>query len=404
MFSVFAFQLPFSVCLVWFVIAAIKPRKNHSDRLLTAVFALLSITFLSGSNFLFVSPDYKRQVILNLFLQFSSLSVFPVVCFYIRSLYDERHEALSSYLMLLPAILVTTSSLVITLQLGVERSSLLVHSLFNHTILYDALDVMEKSYVIICYRIYYPVFISLLTLSLVYLVARLFKGKFRFGHIGHFIKGQKASFVANIMCLFFVIYFMMWGACVIFEELFLDITSVWSVSWALLSSLVLFLIGFVSAVPPLPGGYVTMECLRHPFSANRQSPGEYLAGIDSGPVADVPRSGYDKIMESFRQAMVTDKCYLDPEMSIDEISRRLGTNRTYVSKLVNIYYGMPFRDYLNKMRIDFAKELMAAEPDAVIEYISVKSGFQSSTQFIRKFKELEGVTPTVWRSSQSKKV
>ena len=90
-------------------------------------------------------------------------------------------------------------------------------------------------------------------------------------------------------------------------------------------------------------------------------------------------------------------------MSIDEISQRLNTNRTYVSKLVNIYYGMPFRDYLNKLRLDYSKELMAAEPDAVIDYIAAKSGFQSSTQFIRKFRETEGVTPTVWRTLQRKK-
>jgi AraC-like DNA-binding protein len=74
-----------------------------------------------------------------------------------------------------------------------------------------------------------------------------------------------------------------------------------------------------------------------------------------------------------------------------------------VSKLVNIYYGMPFRDYLNQLRIEHAKQLMTDEPDAVIDYISAKSGFQSSTQFIRKFRELEGVTPTVWKSTLRKR-
>ena len=101
--------------------------------------------------------------------------------------------------------------------------------------------------------------------------------------------------------------------------------------------------------------------------------------------------------------MIVDKGYLDPTISVDEISRQLNTNRTYVSKLVNIYYGMPFRDYLNQLRIEYAKQLMAAEPDAVIDYISAKSGFQSSTQFIRKFRELEGLTPTAWKASLRKK-
>ena len=61
---------------------------------------------------------------------------------------------------------------------------------------------------------------------------------------------------------------------------------------------------------------------------------------------------------------------------------------------------MPFRDYLNKKRMDYARQLMMDEPDASLEYIAVKSGFQSSTQFIRKFRETEGVTPTVWKTMQ----
>ena len=89
----------------------------------------------------------------------------------------------------------------------------------------------------------------------------------------------------------------------------------------------------------------------------RQSRQEFLQGINSGPVADTPASGYDKIMESFRQVMISEQGFLNPSMTIDEISKKLNTNRTYVSKLVNIYYGVPFRDYLNNLRLDYAKQI-----------------------------------------------
>ena len=91
--------------------------------------------------------------------------------------------------------------------------------------------------------------------------------------------------------------------------------------------------------------------------------------------------------------------YLNPSLTIEEMARVLNSNRTYISKLVNLYYGMTFRDYLSKKRLDFAKQLMADEPDASLDYISAKSGFQSSTQFIRKFRETEGLTPTVWKQT-----
>ena len=95
---------------------------------------------------------------------------------------------------------------------------------------------------------------------------------------------------------------------------------------------------------------MNMARLSHPFEVLDVSPQEYMSGIDSGPVAE-RLTGYDKIMDSFNDLMVKQEGFLDPNMTIDEISRRLNSNRTYVSKLVNIYHGMPFRDYLNKMRI-----------------------------------------------------
>ena len=403
MLTFFTFQLPVSVALVWFVLALLKGHKNHSDRLFASVMGALAVSFVCGSNFMNVYPDYEKQVILNLFLQLSSLAVCPMVCLYIRSLYDESHEKLSAYLLFLPAVLMTTSSVVMTLLLGIERSAVIIRLLFNRLVIPDNLDVMEKAYILLSYRLYYVLFLLMLAFTLVYLFSHLFAGKFRFSHIPVFLRGEKASFVANILCLFFAVFFILWGVAIIFQEKFFDIYTAWPFVWAVFAALIVFFIGFISAIPPLPGGYVNMEKLRHPFSSMSQSPGEYLTGIDSGPVADAPRSGYDKIMESFRKAMIEEQGFLNPMMSIDEISRQLNSNRTYVSKLVNIYYGMPFRDYLNRLRIDFSKQLMVDEPDAVIDYISAKSGFQSSTQFIRKFKELEGMTPTVWRSNQRRK-
>ena len=98
--------------------------------------------------------------------------------------------------------------------------------------------------------------------------------------------------------------------------------------------------------------------------------------------------------------MVKERGFLNPSLTIEEIASVLNSNRTYVSKVVNLCYGMPFRDYLSKLRLDFSKQLMADEPDASLEYIATKSGFQSSTQFIRKFRETEGITPKVWKQTQ----
>jgi len=403
MLSIFAVQLPFSVCAVWFFLTLFKGHKTHSDRLLVAIMGLLAVCFLCGSNHMSPFPNYSKLVVLDIIMQFTVLAVFPVICLYIRSLFEETHEHPVAYLLFLPAILQAACTIVVTSLLGIERSSEIIRSIYKGLVIPDIMDVLENAYITFSYKSFHLFFFIELAFSLIYVFSRLFAGKFKISHISAFLRGQKASFVANILCSFFVVYFILWAVCILFADPFMSTVSIWSSLWSLIVSFIMFMIGYVAAIPPLPGGYINIDRMRHPFSAMRQSRQEFLKGINSGPVADAPLSGYDKIIESFQQLMVTEQGFLNPSMTIDEISRMLNTNRTYVSKLVNIYYGVPFRDYLNDLRINYAKQLMIDEPDAVIDYVAIKSGFQSSTQFIRKFKETVGVTPTVWRTSQRKK-
>lgn len=403
MLTSFAVQLPFSVCAVWFVLMILKSKKDYSDRLMLWILGLLAVCFLCGSQHFTPNPDFKRLVVTDILMQITSLSVFPLVCFYVRSGYDDSKVGMLSYLLLVPALLVLASNIVMVAVLGIDNCSLLLESSYKGILVPYYLDDLELSYVNVSRKLYHWVFFISISVSLVYIFSKLLSGKFKIVHISHFLRGLKSSFVPNIICLFFIIFFILWGACVIFDNVFMSIASIWNPVWSIVSSLILFLVGYVSVIPPLPGGYMNIDRMRHPFNALYQSPQEYLKGIDSGPVAGAAASGYDKIMDSFKQLMVTNQGFLNAGMTIDEISKQLNTNRTYVSKLVNIYYGMPFRDYLNKLRIDYSKTLMTDEPDAVIDYIALKSGFQSSTQFIRKFRELEGMTPTVWKAAMRKK-
>ena len=404
MISVFAYQLPFSVCLVWFLLVLFRGRKYHTDHLLAVVMGLLAVGFYCGGSNLSFNQDPKRQVIMNIILEATSLSALVMVCYYIRSLADDVYERALSYVMLLPAVLHTTANVLLLCLLGLDDGAELFYGLFHGLVDPGSLDVLQKAFVLVSYQIYRSMFLAILLLAMMFMGFWLVHYRFRPGHVWAVLKGRRTSFTANIVCILFIVYFILWAVCVIFNRLFLDIHSPWSVAWSVVTALVLFLVGYVATVPSLPGGYMTIGRLRHPFTAIRQTPKEYISSIDSGPVAadadEAPQSGYDKIMESFQELMVTKQGFQNPNMTIDEISRQLDTNRTYVSKLVNIYYGMPFRDYLNGLRLDFAKQLMIDEPDASLDYISAKSGFQSSTQFIRKFKETENATPAVWRNAQ----
>ena len=400
MLRIFIVQLPFSVCAVWCLLILFKGRKSLSDRLIMWVMGLLAFSFFCGSYHMDPNPVFTRLAIYDVVLQFASLAVFPIICLYIRSCYEDYNITWVPYLSTIPSLVMFAVSVILTLVIGLDRCAYITQLFYSGSIARSMLSPIENLYYTFVFQVYYVIFFISLSVSLVYVFARLFSGKFKFKHITAFFRGEKSSFVANVVCFFFVIYFVLWGVSLVFNSVFLNQLSIWSTLWSLVAAVIMFLIGYVTAVPALPGGYINLDRLRHPFHGMKQSTQEFLQGIDSGPMAGAATSGYDKLMDAFKQYMVKEQGFLNPNLTIEEISRILNTNRTYVSKLVNLYYGMPFRDYLNSLRMNYAKQLMTDEPDASLEYIAVKSGFQSSTQFIRKFREVEGITPTVWKTLQ----
>ncbi len=406
MLSIFLVQLPFSVCAVWSLLILFKRNKSLPDRLAMWIMGLLTVSFYCGTAHMDPFPNYHKMVFCLIAQQFSTLSVFPIIILYVKACYEESEVRWYSYLFTIPSIILTLAAIILTAIVGIDRcadiSEMIHDSGYSFSGLYN-LTPTENLYVLFVFKLYIVTFFVGLCVSLICVFAKLFAGRFKFKHVIGFFRDGKSSFVANIICLLYVIYFILWGFVVLFGQSFLATRSIFSSIWSFGVAFILFLVGYVSAIPPLPGGYLNMERMRHPFNAMRQSTHEFLQGIDSGPMAGVATSGYDKIMESFKQHMVKEQAFLNPNLTIEEIAHTLNTNRTYVSKLVNLYYGVPFREYVNTLRMEYAKQLMLVEPDAGLEYIAAKSGFQSSTQFIRKFREVEGITPTVWKASQRNK-
>ena len=89
--------------------------------------------------------------------------------------------------------------------------------------------------------------------------------------------------------------------------------------------------------------------------------------------------------------------YVRPGLTIKELSETLYTNRTYLSEYIKTAYGMSFRSWITDLRIEYAKRLLAENPELSIADISEKSGFMSASHFIRLFKESTGCSPAKWR-------
>lgn len=91
------------------------------------------------------------------------------------------------------------------------------------------------------------------------------------------------------------------------------------------------------------------------------------------------------------------KPWLNPTLTIWDVSQAIGVNRTYVSNIINGELKCNFNTFVNQYRIDFAKQTMQAYPNKSLEQVAIDSGFGSLSSFIRAFKSIEGISPGNFR-------
>ena len=104
----------------------------------------------------------------------------------------------------------------------------------------------------------------------------------------------------------------------------------------------------------------------------------------------------EEMLKSNIQKWIDDKEFTKGGLTIEDIARQTASNRTYISHFVNTHYGMSFREWINYLRLQYAKDIMLKSPDKSVAEIALESGYLSTSYFSRIFKETEGLTPGRW--------
>lgn len=82
--------------------------------------------------------------------------------------------------------------------------------------------------------------------------------------------------------------------------------------------------------------------------------------------------------------------------SLDELALEYGVNKFRLCREFAKYYEYTPIQYLNKIRIEKAKELLLSTDEKIVD-IGQMVGFENTNHFIRLFKEKTGVTPLTYR-------
>ncbi len=105
---------------------------------------------------------------------------------------------------------------------------------------------------------------------------------------------------------------------------------------------------------------------------------------------------------SFRIISHIKENFTDPEMSVTSIAEKFHMNRNYLSKLFKEQQNINLHDFINEIRVQKAKSLLA-NTDMSLGEICDNTGFGSYRTFIRVFKQIEGVTAIEYKKLTSEK-
>ena len=92
--------------------------------------------------------------------------------------------------------------------------------------------------------------------------------------------------------------------------------------------------------------------------------------------------------------------HFDTDISLDDVSREVNISPYYFSKLFKEESGENFIEYLTRIRIDAAKEMLQ-EGDLSIREISQRAGYSDPNYFSRTFKKQTGMTPREYREKEN---
>lgn len=107
---------------------------------------------------------------------------------------------------------------------------------------------------------------------------------------------------------------------------------------------------------------------------------------------DMVRKG--RLFERVQSIMEDKRPYLDEDFSLQDLASAVFTNKTYLSKTINLFSGRNFRQYVNYYRIQYSIELMKQDKHLRVSELSMMSGFHTVVTYNMAFKLNMNETPS----------
>lgn len=116
------------------------------------------------------------------------------------------------------------------------------------------------------------------------------------------------------------------------------------------------------------------------------------------PVAD-PTQDWAGLGRVWRDKTQVQEWWREPDLTLADLARRLGTNTGYLSRAVNDGLGINFNEMINRMRAEEVARRIDAGDGGTLTHIALEAGFSSKATFNRAFRAVYGLSPSARRKT-----
>ncbi|GAB3548392.1 helix-turn-helix domain-containing protein [Spirosoma fluminis] len=112
----------------------------------------------------------------------------------------------------------------------------------------------------------------------------------------------------------------------------------------------------------------------------------------------LPSETVTQVADSLIKIMESDKLYLDPELTVEKVARRLQVPARTISFVLNQHLQKSFNTFINEYRIEAVKQRLTdpASEHLTLTGIAFECGFNSQATFQRTFKQFTQLSPSAF--------
>lgn len=365
--------MPFFTSLFWGVLILLSSKKQERSKRALALFMLVtSILYLCHCAYF--NGEIAIIPFTDTTYSFVTLAVFPLYYYYIILITSEENLSFRQYLLLFPSLICCIGiCITYVLMPSADRTIWITEYL-------SGVSSLDSSWIELQRIIHKTVSVcfGLVIIPVAWFgTKRISLYNKTISNYYSNVEGKTLKRISIMMNLFITTSLIAATANFLGKAFFVYSQQLLMIPSAIFSILI-FLLGYIG---------FNQEFTVKNFNLERENDKEY-------------ESGKENLLYKMVQLMDNKKLYLKPDLKITDLASILCTNRTYISKTINQELGISFCEWINKYRVEYAKQLLDESKETkskvYMKDILIQSGFVSEASFFRIFKQFTGLSPRSW--------